>query len=462
MFDYDLLIIGAGPAGGSAADEAAGRGARVALVERHRMGGTCLNYGCDPTKAMLYIAEQLHNARTSAGYGLDIRSARLNWGRMRSYVDGVIDAMRGGSDADARASVERTGVDVLDGTAAFRDPHTVLVDERPVRAERVLIAAGSRASVPPIPGLAECGYITHREAVALPALPRRLAIIGGGPVGVEFAQIFSRFGSRVTIVEQDARLLSRLDAGLAGRLADLFQHEGIRVEVATALEGVERVPRGKRLRLRRSGAKRVHTLVVDEILVAAGFRPDLGALNLEAAGVTLDERGSIAVDATLHTSAAHIWAAGDIASQYQFTNVASAQGRLAAANALGGRPQRFDSQVVPGCVYTAPTLAMVGALEEDLRAQGVAYRCATVEMAQVERAIAESRTQGAVKLLVGDNGRILGAHALAYGADNLIASFAVAMQAGMTVAALADTLMPYPTAASAVQRVARRMLEQDR
>jgi pyruvate/2-oxoglutarate dehydrogenase complex dihydrolipoamide dehydrogenase (E3) component len=462
MFDYDLLIIGAGAAGSSAADEAAGRGARVALVERHRMGGTCLNYGCDPTKAMLYIAEQLHSARTSAGYGIDIRSARLNWGQMRSYVDGVINTIRGGSDADARAAVERSGVAVLGGTAVFRDPHTVLVDGRPVRAERVLIAAGSHVSVPHIPGLAELGYITNREAVSLPELPRRLAIIGGGPEGVEFAQIFSRFGARVTLIDHEPHLLGHMDADLAKILTELLEREGIRVETSTGLEAVERAPGGKRLQLRSVGAKRAHTLVVDEILVATGFKPDLSALHLEAAGVEIDERGAIGVDATLRTSVPHIWAAGDIASRFLLTNVAAQQGRLAAVNALGDTSEPFDDRVVPGCVYTRPMLAMVGALEGKLRADGVDVRCATVAMAEVERAVVEGHSEGAVKLLVDGKGRILGAHALAYSADNLIASFAVAMRAGMTVAALADTLMPYPTAASAVQRVARRILEQDR
>lgn len=456
MYDFDLTIIGAGPAGGAAAAEAARLGARVALVERHRMGGTCLNYGCDPTKAMLYVAERLHQARTSARYGLKIRSARANWAAVRRYVSDVVDTMRGGSDEDARKSVAEQGIAVFDGTAVFRDAHTLLIDERPLRSERFIIATGTRSLPPPIPGLAEQGYITNREAVNLEHLPKRLAIIGGGPVGVEFAQIFSRFGVRVTLVEQETRILGRQDADLTQQLAALLQDEGITIKVGTAVEAVEAVPSGKRLRLRRAGAKRAHTLVVDEIMVATGFRPDVGALRLDAAGVEVDEHGSIVVDHTLRTTVEHIWSAGDVSSRYQFTNVASEQGKIAARNALCNAGEPFDGRAVPSCVYTAPALAMVGATEDELRQQGCTFRVATLPFDKVERAIAEGRTAGSARLLVGSDDQILGAHILAHRADDLVAAFALAMHARVPAGQVANTLMPYPTRSAAVRLLARR------
>ena len=453
--DYDLLVIGAGAAGSSAVTTIEKNGRRVALVERNLLGGTCLNYGCDPTKTLLHVARLLYQANHAGRYGLRIPTAMFEWKDVQAWVQQVIKRLRGGTLEEAHTSLTRQGIDLLHGEATLVAPNEVLIAGRAISATHIIIATGSETVVPPIEGLKEAGYITNIEVVALPTLPHSLAIIGGGTIGIEFAQIFHRFGVKVTVLERGPTILDQEDRELAELLCKLLTEDGIRLETNAELKRVQRDGGRKRLTV-RCGQQAEEEMVVDEILIAVGRHPSFESLHLEAVGVKTTSKG-IVVDATLRTSVPNIWAAGDVASEYQFTHVASEQGKLAAHNAFARDPQPFDERIIPWATFTNPALAHVGKTEEQLQAEKVAYQVAHFSLRQNERAIMRDETDGFIKLLVDSNGRMLGAHILASDGDNLLAPFVIAMQANIPVSTLASTILPYPTLSEAVRQAAKKL-----
>ena len=370
--EYDLIVIGAGGAGSTAATTAAGLGKRVALIERDKLGGTCLNYGCDPTKTLLHTAHMLYHARHAAALGLRIPHAEADWAAVQAHVRQVQETIRGGTPEQARAGIAAQGIDLFMGEAMFTSPHEIRVNGETLRGERFVIATGTVPFIPDIEGLAETGYITNVEAVSLPELPKRLVVIGGGPIGLEFAQMFSRFGVQVVVLERGKQPLPREDPELAMALCSQLTAEGIRLEFGAEMRCGEINEHGKHIHVHGEEGKD-EDLVADQLLVAVGRRPALGALNLEAAGVQYTEEG-ITTDATLRTNVPHIWAAGDITSQYQFTHVASDQGELVAHNVFATKPQAFDDRVIPWVTFTDPELARVGLSEADLQEAKIEYR----------------------------------------------------------------------------------------
>ena len=443
IYDYDLLVIGAGAAGSTAASTAAQNGIRVALVERDKIGGTCLNYGCDPTKTLIHIAGLIYHARHAEQFGLHIAEAKADWPSVMSWVHQVQLRIRGGTSEEAAAGLSDKGIQVLQGEAAFVSPHELTIAGKTVTAEQVIVASGSQEVIPPIEGLNETGFITNVQAVSLPALPGRMAIVGGGAIGIEFAQMFHRFGVEVTVLERSSMILDKEDREVADTLCSLLAKEGLRLETSAELKHVQRDARGKRLTF-RCGERSEEQLVVDEILLAIGRRPSLASLHLEKAGVKTSKKG-IEVDATLRTNVPHIWAAGDVTGGLQFTHVAYEQGKLAAHNAFAQEPQPFDDSVVPWVTFSDPALAHVGKKEEQLRQEKVEYRATRMYFKDVERAIAEGTTAGLVKLLVDKQGRILGGHILAPEAGDLLAPIILAMHAGLPAETVASAIMPYPT-----------------
>jgi pyruvate/2-oxoglutarate dehydrogenase complex dihydrolipoamide dehydrogenase (E3) component len=453
---YDLIVIGAGAAGSTAAETALSMGAKVALIERDKLGGTCLNYGCDPTKTLLYAARRLHEARHAEPYGLRIPKAEADWGAVQAHVRDVIREIRGGSHTSALASLRSKGLHVRIGVARFVSPHEITVAGETLRADAFVIATGTEAAVPEIEGLTEAGFITNREAVSLPELPRSMAVVGAGPIGLEFAQMFSRFGVDVTVLDRNEVPLPTEDRELAEALCGLLGKEGIKIVTNVEPHCSPPEAGGKKIKWKQEGG-RSQSLVVDEILVATGRKPSLGPLHLEAAGVEAGEEG-IKADDHLRTGVAHIWAAGDITGGPQFTHVASLQGKIAARNALGsgGKPEGYDGSLVPWVTYTDPELAHVGQTEEELEEAGMEYQALRLSMSDLDRARTMGRTEGMVKLLVGRDGKILGGHILAPGAGELIAPVVLAMKVGLKVEVLAETVLPYPTLAESVRWAADR------
>jgi len=346
---------------------------------------------------------------------------------------------------------------LLEGEARFLSPHEISVSgyDNTFSAERILVATGSETLIPPIEGLNEAGYITNVEAVSLPTLPRRMAIAGGGAIGIEFAQLFRRFGVEVTVLERGANILDTEDRELADKLCTLLTEEGIKLETNAEVKRVQRNGDCKRLTVQCKEQDQ-EELEVDELLIAVGRRPAFDSLDLGAAGVETHKKG-IVVDQTLRTTVPHIWAAGDVASPYQFTHVASEQGKLAVQNAFSSNPLPFDDRAIPWGIFTYPSLAHVGKTEQQLQQDKVEYRAACVPYSENERAITEDKTEGFLKLLVDPRGTILGGHILGTRADDLLAPIILAMHASLPVHNLASTILPYPTVSEIVRLAAEKL-----
>ena len=447
--EYDLIVIGAGGAGSTAATTAADMGKRVALIERDKLGGTCLNYGCDPTKTLLHTAHLLYHAKHASTLGLRIPHAAFDWAAVQANVRQVQKTIRGGTTEQARAGIASQGIDLIMGEAMFTSPHEIRVNGEILHGKRFIIATGTVAFIPDIEGLSETGYITNVKAVSLPDLPKRLVVIGGGPIGLEFAQMFSRFGVQVVVLEREKQPLPREDPELAMALCSQLIAEGIRLEFGAEMRCGEIDKRGKHIHVHCQDGKD-EVLVADQLLVAVGRRPALDALNLEAAGVQYTKAG-IPTNETLRTNVPHIWAAGDITSKYQFTHVASDQGKLIAHNVFARKPQAFDESVIPWVTFTDPELASVGLSESNLKEEKIAYRVGRSYFNKLDRAIANDQTFGSIKLLADADGKILGGHILGANAGDLIAPIVYAMRFGLTAKMIAKAMLPYPTMAEAVR-----------
>src|SRR5215212_2281616 len=334
---YDLIVIGAGAAGSTAAAEARGQGARVAMVEQWKVGGTCLNAGCDPTKALVRAAHALHETRTASRFGIEVKDVQVEWPRVIDRVERVIDTIRGG---DGDRNIREAGIDLRKGHARLLSSTEVAIEGDVLRGEAVILATGVRAFIPAIPGLRKVGFITNVEAVTLPALPRSLAIIGGGTIAMEFAQIFARFGVEVTVLGRNPRLLPHEEPELVDTLRGLLEEEGIRIETGVTLECVSSTRDRNRIDAHREREGERFEVQADQILVGAGRTLRGEDLGLETAGVVYGTTG-IVTDGALRTSAPGIWAAGDcVSGTPRFTSLADHQGRVAAHNALGGLPVR--------------------------------------------------------------------------------------------------------------------------
>ena len=461
---YDLVVIGAGGAGSTAAGEAVARGARVAVVERWKVGGTCLNVGCDPTKAMVRSAEVAHLARHAGRFGIGVGDVRPDWSAVMGLVDRVIDTIRGG---DGDANVRASGIDLHKGNARFRSPYEIEVDGEDaelLQADKVIVATGAAQIPPPIVGLTGAGYITNIEAVALARPPRSLAVVGAGAVGVEFAQIFARLGCEVTLFSSRERILPIEDEALTPVLQAVLEREGIRVETGVRVRQVT-VEDGRQGRLKcvvgERGGERVESRV-EEILLATGRTPVVAGLDLDAAGVAYGPRG-IVVDETLRTNVPHIWAIGDVTGIAPFTHVADYQARIAEHNAMNGHPlRRADYRVVPWVTFTDPELARVGLTERDAWAAGHDLKSATVPVHDLARAITAGETDGLVKLVTDrTTGQILGGHVLATRGGELLAEIALAMRLRAPVSALCDTIHAYPTLSEGVFWAAYELAKPD-
>lgn len=451
--EHDLVAIGGGTAGLVTAAVAAGLGARTALVERDRLGGECLWTGCVPSKALIGSARIARALRRTGEFGLDGSLSRPDGGRILESVRQVRARIQPQDDPER---FRRMGVDVVEGEARFVSDGEVEVEGpdggRRLRARRFVVATGSRPAVPSIPGLEETGYFTHETAFDRADLPPSVAILGAGPIGVEFAQAYRRLGVEVCLLEVEGRILMQEDPDIANRLQEILEHEGVRVRTGAAVSRVERTDgeRGKARLLAADGG----AFEADEILVATGRRPNVESLELDRAGVDAGEEG-IRVDERLRTSRRHIYAAGDVTGGLLFTHVADHEARTVVRNALFPLSARAKYDAVPWCTFTEPELARVGLTEAEARERhGDGVQAFSYDLSELDRAIADRAAEGLVKLVVDRKGRILGGHILGASAGTMIVEVALAMKHGIRVGKLSELVHPYPTMSEGVRRAA--------
>jgi pyruvate/2-oxoglutarate dehydrogenase complex dihydrolipoamide dehydrogenase (E3) component len=446
---YNLVVIGAGTAGLVTAAGAAGLGARVALVERHLLGGDCLNYGCVPSKCLIRSSRVAGELRRVAELGF-----RLPDGA-RADFPAVMERMRrlrariGHHDSAER--FRSLGVDVFLGEARFASPDTIQVAGKLVRFKRAVLATGARAAHPAVPGLAQTGYHTNETIFSLTELPARLAVIGGGPVGCELAQAFRRLGSDVALFHGSSQLLNREDPDAAEILRQAFLREGIRLSLNSRPTRVERTAAGKLLTVQSPGGE--DRIEVDEILAGAGRAPNVEGLNLEGVGVAYDPKSGIQVDDCLRTTNPRIFAAGDVCMETKFTHAADAAARIVIQNALFFGRKKLSSLVMPRCTYTDPEIAQVGMSREDARKAGIVVTTFLRKLSEVDRAIADGEEEGFVKVHVRQGtDRIVGATIVATHAGEMISEITLAMVGGLGLGALAGVIHPYPTQSEAIKQ----------
>ena len=456
--EFDIAVIGAGSAGPKAARTAAQAGAKVAIFEEALIGGECLYTGCVPSKSLIHAATLWNRIQRASDFGLPKwHGAELDFGAVMRQVNRSIEEVGGGSAVESFA---KQGITTICERVRFVDAHTIETNKTKTRyhSKQFILCTGSLPSIPPINGLKDAGCDTNRTVFEWKSLPRRIVVLGGGPIGCELGQVFRRFGAEVTILHNGMRILARDDADTAHLLAEELLSEGIRIVTEAKLEKVER--RGDEKVLTLMGGE---TLVCDSILVAAGRKSNVEGLNLDAAGVHCDEGGRLKTNSFLQTSAPHIWAAGDVTSEYKFTHVASYEGAVAATNALSALHGKdpgcpADYRVIPRVTYTDPEVAAVGLTPALARASHHenAIDIARFPFAHLDKAIITGETTGFVQIVsLKADGTILGAQIVGASAGGLINEMCLAMRAHLPVSEIALTMHAYPTLPEAVESAAQ-------
>lgn len=449
---YHMVVIGAGTAGLVSAAGAAGLGAKVALIERHLMGGDCLNVGCVPSKGIIRASRAWQDAREAqerfGGPAVDPQS-QGDFGfameRMRRLRAGI-------SVHDSAKRFQGLGVDVFLGQGRFTGPESIEIGGKTLRFRRAVVATGGRAAVPPVPGLAEAGYLTNETVFNLTELPDRLVVIGGGPIGCEMAQSFARFGTRVTLLDKDAHVLIREDADAAAVVQKALLKDGVQLELNVKILEVRGQGSEKVVVFERNGERREVT--ADHLLVAAGRAPNVEGLGLEAAEIRFTNRG-IEVDDHLRTTNPRVYACGDVATRYQFTHTADAQARIVIQNALFRGRSKASALTIPWCTYTTPEVAHVGVIEKEAREKGIELDTVTVQLSTVDRALLDGADEGFLKVhLKKGTDQILGGTLVAEHAGDMIGELCLAITHGIGLGKIASVIHPYPTQGEALKKAA--------
>lgn len=445
----DLVVIGAGSAGLSAAAGAAMLGLNVVLYEKGDMGGDCLNYGCVPSKAILSAAKVAQTVREGAKYGVHANAPEINWDEVKAHIHGTIATI---APVDSQERFEGLGVTVIREHARFADPKTIISATTETRAKRIIIATGSRAFVPPIEGLADVPYLTNETIFHIPVKPEHLLVLGGGPIGMELAQAFNRLGSKVTLVEM-GKALGRSDADHAAIAVETLREEGVTILEGHKASRVTQTPNG--IQLQAEGENGPATLEGSHILVALGRRAVVDGLDLEAGKVAYDGTGIDVADTLRSTSNKKVWALGDTAGMGQFTHLAGWHASVFVRRAFFKSPfAKSSSLPLPAVTYTSPEVAQIGLTESEAReAHGDEITATSFPFHENDRAIAEGHTKGEAKLIIR-KGKILGASIVGDGAGDILQLVSVAMSNGLKVKDLTNFISPYPTRAEVVKRAA--------
>jgi pyruvate/2-oxoglutarate dehydrogenase complex dihydrolipoamide dehydrogenase (E3) component len=447
---YHLVVLGAGTAGLVTAAIGAALGARVALVERHLMGGDCLNVGCVPSKAIIRAARAWAEARSARErFGGPAEHGGEDFGRVMERMRRLRAEL---SPVDSAARFRDLGVDVFLGDGRFTAADALSVGGATLRFRRAVVATGGRAAVPDVPGLADAGYFTNDPIFSLTSLPARIAVVGAGPVGCELAQSFARFGARVTVLDGAERPLTNDDPDAAALVRAALQRDGVAFEFGLRLTGVELRGEERLLRYERGGA--AGSVTADAILVSTGRAPNVEGAGLEAAGVRFGSKG-VDVDDRLRTSNPRVYAVGDVASRYRFTHAADALARIVVPNALFGARGKVSKLVMPWATYTSPEVAHVGITADEARRRGDEVETLTIPLAEVDRARLDDETEGFFRVHLKRGGdTILGATLVAEHAGEVISQVTQAMTGGRGLSALGAMIYPYPTQAEVLRKAA--------
>ncbi len=453
MKEYDIAIIGGGAGGFAAAIRAEELGAKTVMMNSGLpLGGTCVNVGCVPSKTLLYAGEVLHSATHHGVDGIELNVKQFDFGKVVANEMALVEQMR---EEKYRKVLEGLGsTEFIDGRARFVSPQEMEINGEVIKAGKVVIATGSTARVPDIPGIEEAGYITHIEALKLKALPESITIIGAGPVGLEFAQMFSRFGTKVTVLKRTRSLFPQSEENVVEQLVNVLEGEGI--EFRRGVKFIKaRMDGGKKV-LAYSMDGKTEEVVGEEILVAAGKVPNTDGLELLKAGVETDKSMAIIVNEQYQTSAPHIYAAGDVAAlPLRLEITAGNEGSRAAENALTGSKLSIDYDTVPYTIFTDPQLAGVGITEEESMRRMGKCLCRTISLEAVPKAMIINRTEGMVKMVIHPESKvILGVHILSPQAGELVAWAATLVKNKNTIHDVLDTLPMFPTLAESIKLVA--------
>ncbi|HBB34998.1 MAG TPA: FAD-containing oxidoreductase [Cyanobacteria bacterium UBA8803] len=454
---YDLVVIGAGTAGLVVAAGAAGLGLglKVALIEKHLMGGDCLNVGCVPSKCVIRSSRVVAEIREAGAFGIrppeqievDFPAVMA---RMRKLRAGI-------SHHDSAQRFQKIGVDVFLGNGSFASSNTIAVGDRILRFKKAVIATGARAVKPPIEGIEEAGYLTNETVFSLIERPRRLAVIGGGPIGCELAQSFHRLGCEVILFHRGSHILNKEDADAAEIVQNVFKREGIRLVLGCKMQRVVKTPEGKTLYFTCNGTE--ESVTVDEILAGAGRAPNVEGLNLEMVEVAYDQRRGVLVNDYLQTTNPKIYAAGDICMNWKFTHAADAAARIVIKNTLfsplGLGRYKLSNLVMPWATYTDPEIAHVGMYEQEAQAQGIDVNTIKISLSTVDRAIADGEEEGFVKILHKQGSdEIVGATIVARHAGEMISEITTAIVGQVGLSKLSSVIHPYPTQAEGIKKAA--------
>jgi dihydrolipoamide dehydrogenase len=450
--ERDIVIIGGGPAGYVAAIHAAHLGAKVAVVEKDKLGGTCLNRGCIPTKALARSAEVLHEARKSDDFGIKADNIRIDFSRIMAHKSQSANQLVSGVEQLMKASKIR----VCRGEGRILSPHLVKVNDEEITTRKLIIATGSESTPLPVPGRDLPEVLTTDDILELTELPESLVVIGGSHVGVEFAGIFNALGTKVTILKRRPLRLEPVDEEIGRRFAQTLARQGIEVKIGAAVKAIEK--KGEALRVVWDTMEGEQGVDGQVVLMATGRAPHTGGLNLSELGIQMD-RGAIKVNEHLETNVRDVYAAGDVLGKNMLAHVASYEGEIAVENALG-RSRRAEYRAVPNCIFTHPEIAGVGITEEEAKSAGIPYKVSKFPFAACGRAVTMGETTGLVKMIcrVGD-GVVLGVHIMGPHASDLIAEGVLAVRLGLKAEDIVHTIHAHPTLPEAVRETAMGQLD---
>jgi pyruvate/2-oxoglutarate dehydrogenase complex dihydrolipoamide dehydrogenase (E3) component len=446
---YNLVVIGAGTAGLVTAAGAAGLGAKVALIERGLMGGDCLNVGCVPSKALISAARQAASIRDAGHYGIQATSPNISFAEVMERMRRLRASI---SPHDSAKRFTELGIDVFFGQGTFTSSNTVIVGDQTLHFKKAVIATGARAAELPIPGLKETGYLTNETLFSLTELPKRLIVIGGGPIGCEMAQSFARFGSQVTLIEQASHIMSREEDEAALIVQNAMQKDGVEFVLDAKVIRVEKDGSDRVLVVSRAGKE--ERISGDQILVGIGRTPNLDGLGLEAVGVASHPQKGVEVDDRLRTTNSNIYAAGDVCSKYKFTHLADFLARIVIQNTLFMGRAKASKLIIPWCTYTSPEVAHVGIYPHEAAHKGIELNTFTQPLSGVDRAILDGETDGFVRVYCKKgSGQILGATIVAAHAGDMIGEIVMAMKHRIGLGKIASVIHPYPTQTEAVRKL---------